>query len=215
VPEHSDYYVYVIFRPNGEPCYVGKGRGQRVNRHARGDSHNSHLARLYAKHGELPIWKAQAGLTNGEAIKTEKALIAALGRADKGIGPLVNFTDGGEGMAGHIQSPESIEKRASKRRGIPQPAEAIAKRTAKRIGMKRSPEAIAKTAAANKGQKRTPEQVARFSEAQKGRVMSERTRRALSISLTGRKWSPESIAKRSATVRAKHAALKVTNAVSR
>ncbi len=20
------YYVYVIFRPNGEPCYVGKGK---------------------------------------------------------------------------------------------------------------------------------------------------------------------------------------------
>jgi len=35
-----------------------------------------------------------------EAVDMEKLLIAMIGRADKGNGPLFNFTDGGEGTSG-------------------------------------------------------------------------------------------------------------------
>ncbi len=92
-------YVYVIFRPDGEPCYVGKGRGGRWLRHVT-RSHNPHLQNIYAMaDGHLPIVKVREDITDVEAIETEIALIAAIGRECHG-GPLVNQTDGGDGTAG-------------------------------------------------------------------------------------------------------------------
>ena len=46
---------------------------------------------------EVPIVKLQTGLTNEQALENEKTLIAAIGREAYG-GPLVNLTDGGEGI---------------------------------------------------------------------------------------------------------------------
>jgi len=173
------FYVYIIFRWDGSPCYVGKGRGDRWLRHAK-NSTNRHLGRIYAQAGgTLPIIKVREGLTHAEACETEIALIIAIGRADLGRGPLVNFTDGGEGMLGHRPSPETCEKIASSHRGRPLSAEHKAqigetqrgkpkpdghgaKVAAALIGHVISEATRAKIGAANRGQKRSPEQVERM-----------------------------------------------------
>lgn len=103
------FYVYIIFRLNGIPCYVGKScHPNRWLQHAR-RSHNPHLQNIINKAGgELSVVKVREGLTDADACKTEIALIKAIGRGKNG--PLVNLTDGGDGMAGHVKSEATKEK---------------------------------------------------------------------------------------------------------
>lgn len=109
--ERRDFYVYVLFRPNGVPCYVGKGRGNRWIRDDR-KLKNPHLVNIMrmSKH-PLPRVKVRDGLSEREAFVTEKALIAVLGRQDRG-GILSNMTDGGEGPAG-LDRPDEVRQRIS------------------------------------------------------------------------------------------------------
>ena len=88
------FYVYVIFRPDGSPCYVGKGSGSRWrSRHGR----SAPLLDLFSAHGELPIVKVRQRLTEREAFECERTLIGAIGRGSNG--PLLNLSPGGEGAA--------------------------------------------------------------------------------------------------------------------
>jgi hypothetical protein len=65
---------------------------------------------IKASGGELPVVKIRDGLTESEAFDYEVLFIAAIGRVAHG-GPLVNFSDGGEGGAtGAIRSAETREK---------------------------------------------------------------------------------------------------------
>ena len=113
------FYVYVHFRPwNGTPCYVGKGKGRRwlVHESYGADHYNEHLARIFAKAGgRLPKIKVRENLTETEALATEVALIAAIGRGKNG--PLVNMTDGGEGVTGFVGRVKSPEECAAISRG--------------------------------------------------------------------------------------------------
>lgn len=94
----SKFYIYIIFRPNGVPCYIGKGKGARWRMYEMGYYHNLHLERIACNAGgDLPIVKIRSGLSEVEAFETEIALIRAIGREANG-GPLVNLTDGGEGV---------------------------------------------------------------------------------------------------------------------
>lgn len=102
------FYVYVIFRPTGEPCYVGKGSGGRWQQHIKG-SHNRHLKRLYEKSGfDLPVVIIRDHMSEFEAFEMEIALISVIGREQHG-GSLFNLTDGGEGVRGHIRTREQTE----------------------------------------------------------------------------------------------------------
>ena len=94
------FYVYVLFRPwDGSPFYVGKGKGTRWAR--RGSSRNPYFRNIVQKAErlgvEIPKIKVRQGLTEAEAFETEISLIAAIGRSPNG--PLVNMTDGGDGVA--------------------------------------------------------------------------------------------------------------------
>jgi hypothetical protein len=103
----SSFYVYVIFRPDGSPCYVGKGKGNRWRRLRR--RRNPRLERIIAKGArELPIIKIREGLTEAQAFEVEVALIAAIGRGKNG--PLVNMTDGGDGTSGYKRTPEQLAR---------------------------------------------------------------------------------------------------------
>jgi hypothetical protein len=118
------FYVYVLFRLDGSPCYIGKGAGRRWLIHeaeAYGAKHrNKRLAKIItdAAPKRLPKIKLQENLTNAEACAVEVALIAAIGRGYRG--PLVNMTDGGEGTVGRPVSADArrrIGKGGEKRKG--------------------------------------------------------------------------------------------------
>lgn len=140
----NEFYVYVIFRPNGIPCYVGKGKGQRADHHAR-FSHSKYLRNIFNKAGgKLPVVKIREGLTDAEACSTEIAFIAAIGRIDLGTGPLVNLCEGGQGVAGLYQSAEKSQRISAKLKGRKFTEEHLINMSLARMGIKRSPESVAK-----------------------------------------------------------------------
>ena len=95
------FYVYVCFRTDGSPCYVGKGKGNRAATSYK-KTKNVYLRRIVSRcGGELPTVIIRSGLAEAEAFAIERAFIAAIGRRDLGLGPLANRTDGGEGLSGH------------------------------------------------------------------------------------------------------------------
>lgn len=164
--ECTDFYVYVLFRENGEPFYVGKGRGRRIKDHeqeaARGfQTHRAKLIRrILRSRPDVPKVKIREGLASSEAYDIERALIAAIGRVP--FGPLINQTDGGEGVSGH-----SAEARA--RIG--------AAATAFHTGRKVSEETKARLRAAHLGKTRPEEARRNMSLAQKARQERERALR--------------------------------------
>jgi hypothetical protein len=163
-------YVYVIFRLDGSPCYVGMGRGRRWRAHFR-CAHNPRLRALIQRAGgELPHVKVCEGLSHEDALAAERAWIAAIGRGRKG--PLVNFTDGGEGTLGYKRTPEecaAISERVRKRVWT----EAQKERARQlKLGSTQSDEVRAKIGAAHKGRKHSAEVRANMSEGQRGRKLS-------------------------------------------
>lgn len=183
--ERCDFYVYVIFRLTGEPCYVGKGRKARVNRYFWQDCHNKYLARIIAKAGGiLPFVKIREGLTNSQALETEVAFIAALGRKIDG-GVLVNFTLGGDGCLGAPVSDKTREVLSKINKGKKHPpafAEKIREVSLKQWAdpdyRRRHAEAVSR-----------PEARKRLSEGRLGMQFSESHRESLRRSHAGQKQS--------------------------
>lgn len=122
------HFVYIHKRADdGSVFYVGKGtRDKRTTKRV--------FARAYDTYGRNRWWLAVVNKhgfdveilamfkEDAHAQDYERFLIAAHGRER-----LVNLTDGGEGMAGHVQSRETIEKRAKKMVGRIPSAETRAK----------------------------------------------------------------------------------------
>lgn len=154
----SDFYVYILFRLNGLPCYVGKGAGDRWERHeGRAKHKNKHLGSIIdqarAAGKELPKIKAAEGLTEESAFDLERLLIGCIGRGEDG--PLVNLTDGGDGPAGFKPSAEQLAHHSAIRQGRKHSDEWRANISA---GLKGKPKSAAHSAAvgaAHKGKKRT------------------------------------------------------------
>jgi hypothetical protein len=155
-PDERRFYVYVIFRLDASPCYIGKGQGRRWLQHEAdaiaGRHANRRLVRLIKEAAaigkKLPRIKLRENLTNAEACKTEIALIAAIGRGRHG--PLMNLTDGGEGIVGRAPLSKEARRRiglgGEKRRGRntgPRPPEWRAAISASKIGQPSHPNTIA------------------------------------------------------------------------
>jgi len=109
------FYVYSLDREEGGPSfYIGKGTGKRIDDHeiAALKGEDSHKARIIRKViselGYLPKRKLVEGLNEEEAFAVEVSTIVLLGRYPDG--PLVNKTDGGEGVPGLWDDPEVREK---------------------------------------------------------------------------------------------------------
>lgn len=100
-----NFYVYFYLRENGTPYYVGKGSGDRA----------------FCTDRRLPAPKDRSRIliqeyeSETDAFAAEIFFIAFYGRKDTGVGCLHNFTDGGQGAAGHKHSAEVRERI---RRGI-------------------------------------------------------------------------------------------------
>ena len=93
-------YVYIWFRPDWTPFYVGIGKTpSRWNPQRTKDKDRNPLCmRIIRKYGAHNIRvQKHEGLSWEEACLKERSLIAHFGRIDEG-GLLANFTDGGDGV---------------------------------------------------------------------------------------------------------------------
>lgn len=112
------HYVYLHRRNDtGEVFYVGKGslrprqKTQVCDRaHAR-DRRNPRWRNIANKHG-FSVDLFASCESDEFAQHLERELIASFGRSDLGNGSLVNMTDGGDGHAGLLVSPQSRKRRS-------------------------------------------------------------------------------------------------------
>lgn len=177
------FYVYMAWHPiTGDPIYVGKGCGNRISSHnylAKNNRHyNPSIAEHIRRHGPMEFFKLREGISEAEAIETEKALIYHFGRKGFGSGTLYNRTDGGEGtsgpktaewrakisaaLKGKKRSAEQCKRISDAKKGIKNPKQAIWA-SAKFKGIPKTPEHNAKNSAAQKGRVKSPEECARIS----------------------------------------------------
>lgn len=116
IPPQDDskypFYVYVYYDPredkNNEPIYVGKGTRDRSGVHwthgARNRFFKSVLKKIRALNLKPLVEIVERFDSEQDAHNAEKELISYYGRRDLGLGPLLNLTDGGEGVCGLVVS---------------------------------------------------------------------------------------------------------------
>ena len=143
-------YVYRYTCPvRNEVIYIGKGsRADRKFAHlGRKDKHPlTQRIGWIRKQGLEPLIDVIVdGIDDEFACLVEQEVIAKYGRKDLGRGPLLNLTDGGEGILGLKQPREVVEKRAAKLRG-----RVMGPRTWSNAGYKFTAEQRAKVSAASK-----------------------------------------------------------------
>lgn len=116
------YYTYAYLRKDGTPYYIGKGQKNRIYV-------NSGKPCGKPKDKSRIIFLKQ-NLTEEEAFKHEKYMIAIFGRKDLGTGILHNRTDGGDGCSGLIHSKETKKKISEIHKG-----KTLSEETKKKIGI--------------------------------------------------------------------------------
>lgn len=109
MPSTSIYYVYIYVDPtDGQPFYVGKGKGNRYKQHLRLRSYDKNelkknKIKKILDSGKEPIIQFYAkDLLDEESIIIERQLISKYGRRNNNTGILTNMTDGGEGTSGNV-----------------------------------------------------------------------------------------------------------------
>lgn len=194
------YYVYALLDPrkpgsylytvgdkvvafDHEPFYVGKGKGRRMYQHLegcnrRGTHRKVQKINAIERAGYAPIVR-QLSKEEPEAtaLAKEILLIAAVGRADLKSGPLTNHSDGGEGPAGQIISPERRAHLSNINKGKKlsddtkrRISEASKRRDASHL---HAPEVVAKRATTLRGRKRSQHEKDKIAATMKGRVMTD------------------------------------------
>lgn len=90
----NKFYTYAWLREDGRPYYIGKGTGDRAYT-GRGRRGNRQPPKDKSR-----VLILKRNLTEEEAFRHERYLIAVFGRKDLGTGILINLTDGGDGVPG-------------------------------------------------------------------------------------------------------------------
>lgn len=141
--EDNKYYVYLhIKETTGEPFYVGKGSHlKNKKRYCDVSNRNKHWHNIVNKHGFDVIF-LEKDLTETESLEREIYWIQRIGRKDLCNGPLVNFTDGGEGISGYKFSEESKNKIRLKQTGKKASDETKNKMSISQTGRKHSDETL-------------------------------------------------------------------------
>ena len=183
----NNYYIYFHINPlKNEIFYVGKGKGNRAfHKHKRTKLWNN----IVNKYG-LVINIVEDSLTEEESFKREKYFIDYIGRRDLGTGPLVNLTEGGEGVSGKIIS-ESTRRKMS---------ESCAGKNNHRFGKKVSEETRSKMSLAKKGKpghKLSEEHKQNISKSNIGKKLSEEHKQNIGKSCKGNFHTKESKSKMS------------------
>ena len=105
------YYVYEHYKPKGRiPFYVGKGKGNRAYDNKK---RNVWWNNIVNKYGYV-VRFVKTNLSELDALWTENMCIIGWGRADRGEGPLVNLTDGGDTSVGYVYTDEIRASRSGK-----------------------------------------------------------------------------------------------------
>jgi len=186
--------IYVISNTKNGKVYIGKTaygfavRWQDHKLRLNGDYHtNRHLQAAWNKYGAKSFKFLVLEYCAIELLdQREKHHIAIY----KARGLAYNMTDGGDGVLGRIQTPETRAKISISRKGKGAvSSEQRAKLSALRKGQKANAETCAKISAANKGRKLTPEHRAKISTANKRKNQTSEHRAKLSILAKNR--SPE------------------------
>jgi hypothetical protein len=102
----NNYYIYLHIKlSTGEPFYVGKGKDNRAFVKRNRSIHWRNIVNKY----DYDIIFIKEDLTEDEAFIQELYWINRIGRKDINKGPLVNFTDGGEGSSGRPMNDNTKE----------------------------------------------------------------------------------------------------------
>lgn len=134
----DNFYTYIYYDPSrgNEPIYVGKGHGTRAWQHLTKRKKHPFIQRLQymRKNNIVPIIGLYAGYDEEFSLFLEEELISKIGRKDLGNGPLLNLTDGGEGVSnpseytrlrigkankGIKRTAEQIKINSDARKGVP------------------------------------------------------------------------------------------------
>lgn len=97
------YYVYIYLNEDWEVCYVGKGKGNRIDRGG---------GRSYFPPPERRI-KVYEDLTEERALEIEAKLIEIYGKEN-----LLNKTTGGQGISGLVFTEEQRKKMSKSQRKV-------------------------------------------------------------------------------------------------
>jgi hypothetical protein len=185
----NNYYTYAYLRVDGTPYYIGKGINNRAyskNRIIRPPNDKDRILIL------------KNNLTEEEAFKHEKYMIATYGRKDLGTGVLQNRTDGGDGSSGCFPSEKTKLKISEAKLGKPHSEVHKRRISESRIGKPRSEETKRKISESLKGRKSlncgkplSEETRKRMSEARIGKTHSDESKRKMSEIKCGKTFSEE------------------------
>lgn len=150
-----EFYTYIYNDIDGTPLYVGKGKNKRAFQHLWSKNHLGNVLRKRHRQGYdiQPIITYHE--TEAAAMVEERRLIADLGRADLGTGPLLNVAAGGEGASGSVRSDEFKQNLSKYHTGRPKSLETRAKMSAHAKTRTISPEVRAKIARTHTGRKQS------------------------------------------------------------
>lgn len=178
------FYVYILYRPDGRPFYVGKGQGKRIDVHEKlaSKGHKAHrysiIRKVWSEGGEVIKQKVYETDDQDDAYAMEHYLIASIGREN-----LANENDGGYGNRGWVVTDAFRERQRELRTGSKLSPETWAKVQAAKVGKPRSAECIAKMRAALARRVLPDDWGARTSAANKGKPWSAAERASIPASL--------------------------------
>lgn len=167
----NDFYVYAHLasstRAKGELFYIGKGRGKRAWRDT---DRNDYWHKIVAKYG-YSVQILADNLSEQQAFELEKAFILISGRE-----VLCNMTDGGDGVSGHIHSPETRKKLSDSHVGNKHSAETKDKIRIGALRENRSAETLHKMSDATRRRSLSKEARLKISQTLKGHPVAEKAR---------------------------------------
>lgn len=186
----TNFYSYLLKRPNGVPFYAGKGKGRRCFVHLKPWCLKYDTNRLKVniiekirRNGEEPIVEIiKKDLTENEAFQIETEQIKLYGRIEDG-GLLANMSDGGEGQSGYHHTEKLKQSFSEMFSGDKNPF----------YGKSHSENSLKKIGDTNRGKVLSEEWRKKLSESSKGRKKSEEHKKKIQLAHQHRQKTPQEI----------------------